>query len=148
MHDAVGIDVEGDLDLRHTAGRRRQIDQLELAQRLVELCHFTFALQHVDLDRWLSVVGRREDLGALGRNGGVAFDQLGHDATLGFDTQRERRDVEQQHVLDFALEHTGLNRGADGDDFVGVDALVGIIAGEFLDQVARPSAYEWNHQPV
>ena len=35
VDDAVGVDVEGDLDLGHAAGRRRQVDELELAQRLV-----------------------------------------------------------------------------------------------------------------
>ena len=45
------------------------------------------------------------------------------------------RDVEQQDVLDVALEHAGLDGGADGDDLVGVDALVGLLAGELLDQV-------------
>jgi hypothetical protein len=35
MHDAVGIDVEGDFDLRNTAGRGRQVDELELAECLV-----------------------------------------------------------------------------------------------------------------
>ena len=30
--DAVGVDVEGHLDLRHAAGRRRDAGQLELAE--------------------------------------------------------------------------------------------------------------------
>ena len=63
MDDAVGVDVEGDLDLRHSR-RRRQVDELELAQRLVVHRHLALALEHVDLDGWLHVLGRREDLGA------------------------------------------------------------------------------------
>src|SRR4051794_27713893 len=35
VHDAVGVDVERDLDLGHPARRRREVDELELAQRLV-----------------------------------------------------------------------------------------------------------------
>ena len=42
------------------------------------------------------------------------------------------RHVEQQHVLDVALEHAGLDRRADGDDLVRVDALVGLLAEELL----------------
>ena len=42
------------------------------------------------------------------------------------------RHVEKQHVLDVALEHAGLDRGADGDDLVRVDALVGLLAEELL----------------
>ena len=47
----------------------------------------------------------------------------------------QRRDVEQQHVLDVAAQHAGLDRGADGDDLVGVDRLVRLLAGEALDEI-------------
>ena len=135
VHDAVGVDVEGDLDLRHAARRRRQVDELELAERLVVAGHLALALQHVDLDRRLHVLGGGEDLGLLGRDRGVALDQLGHHAALGLDAERQRGDVEQQHVLDVAAQHAGLDGGADGDDLVGVDALVGLLAGERLDEL-------------
>ena len=42
------------------------------------------------------------------------------------------RHVEQQHVLDVALEHAGLDRRADRDHLVGVDALMGLLAEELL----------------
>jgi hypothetical protein len=35
VQDAVGVDVEGDLDLRHAARRRRDVGEVEAAQRLV-----------------------------------------------------------------------------------------------------------------
>ena len=111
-------------------GAGRQVDELELAERLVELRHLALALQHVDLDRRLHVLGGGEHLGAAGRDGGVALDELGHHAALGLDAERQRGDVEEQDVLDLALEHAGLDGGADGDDLVGVDALVGLLAGE------------------
>ena len=63
----------------------------------------------------------------------VALDQLRHHAALGLDAERQRRDVEQQHVLDVAREHARLDRRADRDDLVGVDAPVGLLAGELLD---------------
>src|SRR5206468_9642940 len=66
----------------------------------------------------------------------VALDQLREDATHRLDTERERRDVEQQHVLHFALEHAGLDRSADRDDLVGVDALVRLLAtAELADEL-------------
>ena len=50
--------------------------------------------------------------------------------------RRQRGDVEQQDVLDLALEHAGLQRGTDRDDLVGVDALVRLLAaGQLADQV-------------
>ena len=122
VEDAVGVDVERDLDLRDAARRRRDARQLELAERLVVGRHLALALEHVDLDRRLVVLGGREDLRLAGRDRRVALDQLGHHAALGLDPERQRRDVEQQHVLDVAGEHAGLDRGADGHDLIGVDA--------------------------
>ena len=49
-------------------------------------------------------------------------------AALGFDAERERSDVEQEDVLDVALEHAGLNGGAGRNDLIGVDALVSFLA--------------------
>jgi hypothetical protein len=46
----------------HAARRRRDADELELAQGLVVAGHLALALEHVHLDRRLVVVGRREDL--------------------------------------------------------------------------------------
>ncbi len=86
--------------------------------------------------RRLVVVGRREDLAALGRDGGVALDELGHQAALGLDAEAQRGDVDEQDVLALALQDAGLQGGADGDDLVGVDALVGLLAaGELLDEL-------------
>ena len=138
MHDAVGVDVEGDLDLRDATRGRRQAGQLEVAERLVLRPHLALALGDLDLHRGLVVVGGGEDLRALGRDRGVALDQGGHHAALGLDAEAQRGHVEQQDVLDLALEHTGLQRGTDGDDLVGVDALVGLLAaGELLDDLGH-----------
>ena len=38
----------------------------------------------------------------------------------------------KQHVLDVALQHAGLDGGADGDDLVRVDALVRLLAEQLL----------------
>ena len=135
MDDPVGVDVERDLDLRDPPRRRRQVDQLELAERLVVHRHLALTLEHVDLDRRLVVLGRGEDLRPLGRDGGVALDEAVHDLALGLDAERQRRDVEQQDVLDLALQDAGLHGGADGDDLVGVHALVGLLARQALHEL-------------
>ena len=41
----------------------------------------------MDLHRRLAVLGGGEHLGALGRDGGVALDEPGHDAALGLDAE-------------------------------------------------------------
>lgn len=135
VHDAVGVDVEGDLDLRDAAGRRRDAGQLEGAEQLVVRSDFALTLVHLDLHGRLVVIGRGEGLRPLGRDRGVALDELGHHATLGLDTQAQRRNVKQQNVFHLALQHASLKSGTHGHHLVGVDALVGLLAaGELLDQ--------------
>ena len=67
VDNAVCVDVERDLDLRHASRRRRNADQVELAEHLVVSRHFALALEHADGDRVLIVLGSREDLTLLGR---------------------------------------------------------------------------------
>ena len=95
---------------------------------LLSFGEVALALEDVDLDLAL-VVGRgREHLRLGRRDGRVAVDQPGHDAAQRLDAQRQRRDVEEQDVLDLAAEHAGLDRRADRHDLVRVDALVGLLA--------------------
>ena len=86
----------------------------------------------ISTDGWLSsAVEKTSRLARRDRR--VALDQLRHHAALGLDAEGERGDVEQQHVLDVAGQHAGLDRGADGHDLVRVDAAVRVLAGELLD---------------
>ncbi|MDQ1154958.1 hypothetical protein QE389_002157 [Brevundimonas sp. SORGH_AS 993] len=50
----------------------------------------------------------------------------------GFDAKGQGRDVQQQHVLDVALQNAGLDGGAQGHDLVRVYALVRLLAEELL----------------
>src|SRR5579884_1446027 len=134
VHDTVGVDVEGDFDLRHAAWSGWNAIQNKAAQRTVVFSEFALALQDVDLDAGLVVAGGREDLALLGRNGGVALDQFGKDAAQGFDTERKRRDVEQQHVFDIADQHTGLNGRTDCHALVGGDAAMRVATKDAAHQ--------------
>ena len=49
LQQAIGIDVEGHLDLGHAPGGRRNAREAEAAQRLVALRHLALPLEHVDL---------------------------------------------------------------------------------------------------
>ena len=53
VEDAVGVDVECDLDLGHSSGSGRDARQFELAQQVVVLGHRALAL--VDLDQHLKI---------------------------------------------------------------------------------------------
>jgi hypothetical protein len=135
VQDAVGVDVEGDLDLRQAARRRRNAFQVELAQQLVAAGHLALALVDLDGHGRLVVVGGGEGLRELGRDGGVLGDHLGHHTAQGFDAQRQRGHVEQQHVLAVAREHLALDGGADGHGLVGVDVLARLLAEELFHLV-------------
>jgi hypothetical protein len=50
VHDAVGVDIEGDLDLRDSARSRGDAGELEGAQRLVVLRDLALTLEDLDED--------------------------------------------------------------------------------------------------
>src|SRR5262245_6768511 len=75
VNNAVGIDVKGDLNLRHTARRRGNTNQIKLSEHFVGSRHLTLTLEDADRYRGLTVSGGREDLALLGRNSSVLLDQ-------------------------------------------------------------------------
>ena len=133
VDDAVGVDVKGDLDLRHAARRGQDAGELEAAKRHVVAGHGAFALEHVDGHRGLAVGRSGEDLALAGGDGGVAFDELGEHAAHGLDAKGKRADVEQQHVLHVTGQDAALDGRAHGHDLVRVDRAVGLLAEEFAD---------------
>ncbi len=86
------------------------------------------------------------------RDGRVSLDELGHHATERLDPERQRRDVEEQDVLDIAGEHARLDGGADGDDLIGVDSAVRLLAVEEaldrLDDGGHPGHPPYQHDFV
>ncbi len=140
MHvdDAVCVDVERDLDLRHSARGGCDAAKFERAQELVVAGKLAFTLVDLDHHRRLVVIRGREDLGGLGRDGSVALDELRHHAALGLYAEAQGGDVDEQHVLALATDDARLERGAHGHHLIGVDALVGLLAaGELLDDVGH-----------
>ncbi len=57
IDNAVGVNVEGDFDLRHTAWRWGNADQVKLAEQLVVGRDLALALKDADGDRALVVLG-------------------------------------------------------------------------------------------
>src|ERR1043166_2166962 len=128
MNDSVRVDVECDLDLWNAAWRHRNTDEIELAQKFIIRGHFTFALENSDRDGSLVVLSRRKNLALLGRYCGVAFDQLGEHTTECLDSEGKGRNVQEQHVLDFTLQHGRLNRCAYSNDLIRIDATVRLFS--------------------
>src|SRR5229473_3315695 len=68
----------------------------------------TFRIPLASMSKATSICGRAEHLRLLDRDRGVTLDQRRRHAAQRLDTQGQRRHVEQQHVLDFAAQHTRL----------------------------------------
>jgi hypothetical protein len=135
VHDTVGIDIEGDLNLGDTTRGRGDTSKLELAEKVVVLGAGTLTLEDLDQDTRLVVGEGREGLGLLGGDGGVALDEGGHDTTSGLDTERQRCDVEKKDLVGgLGRSVTGKNGGLDGstvgNSLIGVDGLVGLLTTE------------------
>ena len=93
VHNAVGVNVKGNLDLRDSSSRRRNSIQTELAQGLVVSGELALALYHVNINSGLIVGRGGEDLALLGGDGGVALDQSGRYAAHGLDGQGQGGNV-------------------------------------------------------
>ncbi|BBG29039.1 hypothetical protein ZBT109_0241 [Zymobacter palmae] len=131
--DTVGVEVEGNFDLRYTARCRRNVGQVETTERLVLGRLFTLTLQHVNGHGRLVIFCGREDLRFLGRDRRVLLDDRRHDTTHRFDTQRQRGNVEQQDVFDIAAQNTTLDRSTQCYGFIRVDVFARIFTEEFAD---------------
>ena len=134
VQDAVRVDVERHLNLRHAARSRRKAGQVEFAQRAVLRRHGPLTLQHVHLDRGLVVRCGRERLRLARRNCSVARDHRRRHAAQRFNRQRQRSHVQQEQIFHFTLEDAALNGRADCHDFVRVHALVAFPAEQLLHQ--------------
>ena len=87
----------------------------------------------MNLNRGLTISSSREDLALLGRDGGVTVDDSGEDAAQGFQTQRQRRDIQQQQALTSPPRDTALNSSTDCDTFIRVQVLGRFLTGCVLD---------------
>ena len=138
VNNTVRIDVEGDFDLRNATRCGSDSGELEVTERLVVSGELTLALEDLDQNGGLAVGSGRVHARCLGRDCGVALDDLVHDATHGLDAQGQRSHVDQQNVLTVTLDDAGLQGCANCDDLIGVHALVGLAAtGELLHELGN-----------
>merc|ERR1719217_87378 len=134
VEHAVGIDVEGHVDLRDAARHGRDAREVELAELIVVLGARALALEHLDRDGRLVVRVGREGLALLGGHRRVARNERRHHLASRLEAERERRHVKQEQVLGLrgasAREDGGLHGGAVRHGLVGVDRLGRLLAVE------------------
>ena len=95
VNNAVGVDVEGDLNLGNATRCRCDAAKLEGAQQLIGRSHLALTLEDLNLHRGLVIFCSGEGFGLLGGDGGVALDELSHHAALGFNAEGERGDIKK-----------------------------------------------------
>ena len=137
LHDTVGVDLERDLDLGNTTGSRRNVSELELAEKVVILGQRTFTLEDLDQDGGLVVGGSGDDLALAGRDDSVTGDKLGHDTTDGLDAESEGVYIDKDDITQalVAGEDTTLNGGTVGNDLIRVDTLGGLLPEVLLEEL-------------
>ena len=123
--DTVDIDLEGDLDLGNTSGCWWDAVEIELAEDVVVLGHWSFTFEdlkaekdktrflarkcYLDGDSLLVIGGGGEDLLFLGWDDRVSWDNLGHDTTDGLDTEGQWADIKEDDIdVVFTGENTSL----------------------------------------
>jgi len=148
VHDTVGIDIEGDLDLGNTTGSHGDSLEFEISKFLVVLGELALTLENSDADLGLVVSGGGENLALLGWDGCVSSDKSGEDATHGLNTERQRSNVEEEDIFDVAGEDSTLNSGTNSDSLVGVHTSVGSLVEEALHGLTDlgDSARATNHE--
>ena len=126
--NTIGVEIEGDFDLRNSSGSRGDSVKIELAQKMIVRSHWSLSLEDLNLDSWLVVSVGGEDLGLLNWDGCVSLDELGHDSSGSLDSQRQRGDVQQQKLVEdlslVLVENGGLNGGSIGNGLIRIDGLV------------------------
>merc|ERR1711971_489644 len=133
-HDTVGVNLEGDLDLRNTSGCWGNTSDVELAEHVVVLGHGPLSLVHLDGHGVLVVGSGGEDLALLGGDDGVSGDELGHDSSNSLDSKSQGVNIKKHDVSGVLLsrEDAGLNSSSVGNSLIRVDSLAGLLAIKVL----------------
>ena len=130
--DTIGIDVEGDFNLRHATWGRGNIGEVKAANFFVVIGHFPFPLQNADGDRRLVVGGGGENLLFLSWNGGVAFDERSQNPSKVSIPKVSGVTSSNKTSLTTPVKHAALNCGANGHDFVWVNSFMPLFAEDLI----------------
>ena len=135
VDDTVCVDVEGNLNLRNATRSRRNVRQVELAERHVVFSELTLTLQNVDFNSRLVVACCRVDFTSSCRNGCVPLDHGRGNATKGLDTEGQWCNVEEEDVGNIVItsDDTCLERSTHCNGFVRIDAFVRSLASLLFD---------------
>mmetsp|Transcript_28486 Transcript_28486/g.54349 ORF Transcript_28486/g.54349 Transcript_28486/m.54349 type:complete len:262 (+) Transcript_28486:450-1235(+) len=101
IQNAIGINLEGNLNLGNSSGCWGDVCQFEFTQQVVVFSHGTFTLEHLDLNCCLLVLVCGKCLGLLIGDDSVSWDKLGHNSSNCLNALCKWSDIQQQDVLGF-----------------------------------------------
>mmetsp|Transcript_18303 Transcript_18303/g.50200 ORF Transcript_18303/g.50200 Transcript_18303/m.50200 type:complete len:301 (-) Transcript_18303:1064-1966(-) len=132
--DAVGVDFEGDLNLRRPPRRGVDASDLELSEQMVVARQWAFALVNLEIEPMLVLVVSRESGRVFSWKRGPPPNHFRHDAPNGLNAKGQGRDVVEDDILRLRVraQHASLNRCAIGHRLVRVDASGRLFAVEEL----------------
>jgi len=136
VHDTIGINVEGNLNLGVSSGGHGDTSKVEVTELLVVLGELTLSLENGDSDLSLVISSSGENLRFLGRNSRVSVDESGEDSSHSLDTERKRGDIEEENVLNISSQDGSLDGGTDSNSLIGVNTSVGGLSEEVLDNLS------------
>jgi hypothetical protein len=140
VQDTIGINFEGDFNLRGSSRRWWDSFESEFSELIVILGHGSFSFEDRDLYSGLVVNLGSKRFHLLGGNGSVSFDEDGHNTSNSFDTLWKRSNIDYANTINLlvfgTIENGGLNGSTVSDSFIGVNAFVeGLSIEEIRDQL-------------
>jgi hypothetical protein len=95
---------------------------------MVILSHWSLALKHLNQDSWLIVSIGGENLRFLGRNCSVSRNEVGHNTSCSFNTEREGSNIKEKEVFNILITFTSENGCLDcstiSNSFIRVDGTI------------------------
>jgi hypothetical protein len=140
VQNTIGINFEGDFNLRGSSRRWWDSFESEFSELIVILGHGSFSFEDRDLYSGLVVNLGSKRFHLLGGNGSVSFDEDGHNTSNSFDTLWKRSNIDYANTINLlvfgTIENGGLNGSTVSDSFIGVNAFVeGLSIEEIRDQL-------------
>jgi DNA primase large subunit len=134
LENTVGVNIEGDLNLRLTTRHRGNARKLELSEQVVVASHTTLTFINLNEDSRLVISECGENLVLLGGDGSVARNENSHDTTSSLETKGERSNIEQEDIVKLLVLDTSEDGSLDGstisNSLIRVDRLVELLTIE------------------
>jgi len=125
IQDTIGINIKSDFDLRNSSWSWWNSIQVEFTKHVVIFCHFSLSFKYLNLDSWLVILISSEDLILLCWNCCISVNNVSHDSSSCFNSERKWGNVKKQKFLSFLISLSSKNSSLDcssvSNSFIWVD---------------------------